>query len=833
MKKFTVEHKLVIGFAVALMLLLLSGGLMFRSLQEYKNISFWVSRTYQVLDALGDVRSGLREIESKQRTYIITGDEHSYIEYERDAGQIRSVLASISRLTADNPRQQVRNVSLTLRVKERLQLLEKNTALYRANGIEAVRENLKSDGIIFSMDLLLKEIRLMEEEERTLLKQRNDQADQNANQTLGMGALLVTFTLLGMIIFWWRMKSEIQGRKVAEQAAQESLLQNQISDVLLKESSINKAYSDLLTIVNEDWPSVDDLLQAALTTINKHVPIIAAVCYLHQLEDQLVPLSSMGVALPLVAGGMAQEAMKRNEMIILHDIPLNAVLSVSTGAGIILPREIIAAPLTVKNDVIAVLELASLQGFGETERQIINRIIPPLGIGINQKRLELELKERSSQIETANYELQTINDESQTLNLSLQSMNEELQAQQAEIAESNQRLAEVSRTKSEFLANMSHELRTPLNSVIGFSEVLQDQLFGPINEKQQDYVQNILTSGRHLLSLINDILDLSKVESGKMELELTGFSLQETLDASLMMLKEKALKGEIDLQMDPAPLADIQIVADQRKLKQILFNLLSNAVKFTPAGGTIRVGAISDGDFVEITLADSGIGIKQEDIPKLFHPFTQLESVYSKEFEGTGLGLALTRQLVELHGGRIWVKSDFGKGSRFSFTIPLTCVPNTDTALSQPDMVPAAGGVTPGVAKTVLMIEDNPLTLIAMENALKRKGYRALRASSGQEGLEIAQRDSPDLIVLDLVMPGMSGFEVANRLKNNNVATNVPILVLTSMDLSPADRARLAGKVWRIEGKGSLSTHEFLSLVENAVGSKKQVLTKGDEHHGA
>lgn len=318
-----------------------------------------------------------------------------------------------------------------------------------------------------------------------------------------------------------------------------------------------------------------------------------------------------------------------------------------------------------------------------------------------------------------------------------------------------------------------------------------------------------------------------------MELELTGFSLQETLDASLMMLKEKALKGEIDLQMDPAPLADIQIVADQRKLKQILFNLLSNAVKFTPAGGTIRVGAISDGDFVEISITDSGIGIKEEDVPKLFHPFTQLESVYSKAFEGTGLGLALTRQLVELHGGRIWVKSDFGKGSRFSFTIPLTCVPNTDSALSQPDMVPAAGGVTPGVAKTVLMIEDNPLTLVAMENALKRKGYRALRASSGKEGLEIAQRDSPDLIVLDLVMPGMSGFEVANRLKNNNVATNVPILVLTSMDLSPADRARLAGKVWRIEGKGSLSTHEFLSLVENAVGSKKQVLTKGDEHHGA
>ncbi len=227
-------------------------------------------------------------------------------------------------------------------------------------------------------------------------------------------------------------------------------------------------------------------------------------------------------------------------------------------------------------------------------------------------------------------------------------------------------------SKSDFLANMSHELRTPLNSVIGFSEVLQDQLFGPINQKQQEYVKNILTSGRHLLSLINDILDLSKVESGKMELELSEFSLRESLNSSLMMLKEKAQKGSISLTMDLAPPDDLRIVADQRKLKQILFNLVSNAVKFTPAGGTVTVSAVKNGDCIEISVTDSGIGIREEDLPKLFHPFTQLESVYTKEYEGTGLGLALNRHLVELHNGSIWVTSEFGKGSRFSFTIPLT-----------------------------------------------------------------------------------------------------------------------------------------------------------------
>ena len=366
-------------------------------------------------------------------------------------------------------------------------------------------------------------------------------------------------------------------------------------------------------------------------------------------------------------------------------------------------------------------------------------------------------------------------------------------------------------TKSDFLANMSHELRTPLNSVIGFSEVPEDQMFGPINEKQREYVNNILTSGKHLLSLINDILDLSKVESGKMGLELSHFPLKDCVDASLMMLREKAMKGGIELSLDFAPEAELGIVADQRKLKQILFNLLSNAVKFTPRGGTVQVSVVRDGNFIQTTVTDTGIGIKEDDIPKLFQAFTQLESAYTNGFEGTGLGLTLTRQLVELHGGRVWLKSEFGKGSRFSFTLPLDQEALGGLSADLPKSTARPGS-------TVLVIEDDLRTLATLGNALRCKGYRSLRASSGKEGVEMAQRNSPDLIVLDLVMPGMNGFDVAEQLGKEYAAANIPILVLTSMDLSPDDRARLAGKVWRIEGKGSLSTHEFLSLVESVVG---------------
>jgi PAS domain S-box-containing protein len=280
-------------------------------------------------------------------------------------------------------------------------------------------------------------------------------------------------------------------------------------------------------------------------------------------------------------------------------------------------------------------------------------------------------------------------------------------------AEKAQSTAETAtRVKSDFLANMSHELRTPLNSIIGFSEVLEDELLGVLNASQREDVQYILKAGKHLLSLINDILDLAKVESGKMQLEVEQVQLEGILVAILAMQREKAARHGISLDLQIELDKGMEIEADERKFKQILFNLLSNAMKFTPDNGSVRVqvhrisdvGAIrqhqssadfggSDwsvpkgrvapeqgrgsasplqkSDFVEIRVEDTGIGIKAEDIPRLFKEFSQLDSVYDKEYEGTGLGLALTKKLVEMHGGRISVSSEFGKGSCFAFVLPI------------------------------------------------------------------------------------------------------------------------------------------------------------------
>jgi signal transduction histidine kinase len=229
-------------------------------------------------------------------------------------------------------------------------------------------------------------------------------------------------------------------------------------------------------------------------------------------------------------------------------------------------------------------------------------------------------------------------------------------------------LETANRHKSEFLANMSHELRTPLNAIIGFSQVLRQRLFGEINDKQDEYLDDILSSGHHLLSLINDVLDLSKVEAGQVELEPAEFSLSEALQRGVVMVRERATRNGVQLSLDLAPDVDV-VRADERRVLQIVFNLLSNAVKFTPAGGSVTVAtARADGE-LHVSVADTGPGIAAGDQQRIFEEFQQTELGVGQR-EGTGLGLALSRRLVELHGGRIWVESEPGLGSRFVFTLP-------------------------------------------------------------------------------------------------------------------------------------------------------------------
>ncbi len=281
-------------------------------------------------------------------------------------------------------------------------------------------------------------------------------------------------------------------------------------------------------------------------------------------------------------------------------------------------------------------------------------------------RLETELIERKK----AAVKLSRLNKELRLLNLQLEAKVEERTRQLAEAVTTAEA---ANKAKSQFLASMSHELRTPLNAILGFSQILNEQYFGSLNEKQVEYVTDILDSGKHLLSLINDILDLSKIEAGKIELEMSTVNIKELLQNSLVMVKEKALVHGISLNIQTSDGIDtMEIRGDARRLKQVMFNLLSNATKFTPDGGSITVEAKRNGRELVVSVSDTGIGITPEEQKKLFKEFYQISSDIQNKSQGTGLGLAITKNIIEKHGGRIWVESEgLNKGSRFIFTLPI------------------------------------------------------------------------------------------------------------------------------------------------------------------
>ena len=293
-----------------------------------------------------------------------------------------------------------------------------------------------------------------------------------------------------------------------------------------------------------------------------------------------------------------------------------------------------------------------------------------IGAGAYGERIELHRRDELGGLaDELNGMAASLQASVQRLEQRVEERTRELATALAERDEKSHLLEIASRHKSEFLANMSHELRTPLNAIIGFSQVLRQRLFGPINEKQEEYLDDILSSGHHLLSLINDVLDLSKVEAGQVELEVATFSLREALERGVVMVREPATKRGVAVALELAPDVDL-VDGDERRFRQVVFNLLSNAVKFTPEGGSIVVASAQvDGD-MQVSVTDTGPGIAAEDRERIFEEFQQTD-VGLQQREGTGLGLALSKRLVELHGGRIWVESELGHGSRFVFTLPI------------------------------------------------------------------------------------------------------------------------------------------------------------------
>lgn len=354
----------------------------------------------------------------------------------------------------------------------------------------------------------------------------------------------------------------------------------------------------------------------------------------------------------------------------------------------------------------------------------------------------------------------------------------------------NQEMENALRVKDEFLANMSHELRTPLNAILGISESLEEQFVGALNEKQLKYVQVIRESGRHLLDLINDILDISKIEAGRMELDFRPISVEKLCQSSLRMIKELAKKNSQRVSFTVR--GNVKTVrGDERRLKQLLVNLLSNAVKFTEKEKQIglTVEGFPEANEIAFIVWDEGIGIAKENLPRLFKPFVQLDAGLTKEYHGTGLGLALVAQIARLHGGRVSVESEVGRGSRFIVTLPW--LPHDQQAETKVtgELRASDQGFEKKRSGKILLIEDTETAVGLMHEHLTHLGYKVSIARNGVEGVIAAKKERPDLILMDVMMPVMDGLEATKIIRTDEDLKDVPIIALTALAM-PGDRER-------------------------------------------
>ncbi len=363
------------------------------------------------------------------------------------------------------------------------------------------------------------------------------------------------------------------------------------------------------------------------------------------------------------------------------------------------------------------------------------------------------------------------------------------------LSEANAKLAHIARLKDEFLANMSHELRTPLNAILGISEALQEEIYGSLNDLQRKSMRTLEDSGRHLLALINDILDLSKIEAEKLTLQIGTVSVNQICQASLRMTKEVAYKKQIRVSTTiDYTLETMQ--ADERRLKQILVNLLSNAIKFTPAGGSVKLEVIGDAEHgvVDFSVRDTGIGIAKEQIKDIFEPFMQLDGSLNRMQEGTGLGLSLVYRLTEMHGGSISIESEVDQGSCFTISLPWQQSDKSFDTLAiesdQPTSEPKSTGVKNShPSELILLAEDQETTILMISDYLSALGYQIIVAQDGVEAVKLCKEKYPALILMDIQMPVMNGLDAIEEIRANTDTATIPIIALTALAMS-GDRER-------------------------------------------
>ncbi|TKK68900.1 response regulator [Ilyomonas limi] len=894
--KNTFLRNLQIGFGLSLIILTASAVLSYYSISNLKKKAAIVNHTNIVLQQSERVMSLLKDAETGQRGYLLTGSDFFLKPYFSATENIYSSLDSLKALTTDNPSQQKRCEDLRILISKRLERLSKLIQTQKAGDLIDPTQLAEGQD---AMDKARQVVSGIQSEENHLLTDRIAAFDYYNSLTSVVISIAALIAIIITIIFYRRVKQDYEMRRallleleekdkditdrinIIENVARQVALGNykirvedeekdnlgKLSGALNKMAqALEDAFEDLLT---RDWSKTgiatlsdsmvgenefNRLCQNIISFLAEYTDSQSGALYL--AENGSLYLKN-GYALPQRAldqtlkrgEGIAGQCAASGKNIVITNIPDDSI-KLMYATGEIKPRSIIAVPVFFERELKAVVELASLNNFTKKETEFLNAVAYNIGTAIetSQRRTRLlelfqETQAQAEELQSQHAELEQVNTELEAQAQKLQVSEEELKVQQEELLQSNQELEERStlleeknqmivernleiqkkaeeleaatRYKSEFLANMSHELRTPLNSILLLSRLMAENNENNLTAEQVEYARVIQSSGNGLLTLIDEILDLSKIESGKMKLEFEPVSLATIADDMnalfAPMAKEKNLKFSIEVAADVPP----QIITDAQRLEQILKNLFSNALKFTARGSVEMEVKATSNEHITFMVRDTGIGIPPDKQKLVFEAFQQADGSTRRKYGGTGLGLSICRELAKLLGGEIKLQSEPGKGSEFTVTIPVdgSNVAQHDNANTVKKATPEPSGLivstqqngdgeTPGTSllaanipasipddrdniqpgdKVILIVEDDIHFAQTLLSFAQHNGYKAVVAVRGDHGVPFAIQYKPMAVLLDIVLPVKNGWQVMDDLKGNLQTRHIPVHMMSSL----------------------------------------------------
>ncbi|AMQ00506.1 Histidine kinase [Pedobacter cryoconitis] len=861
MFKLTFKQQVLTGFVISLLFVLLSAVTSYYSIKLMDEDSRWENHTYDVIDVAQDIELKVLNAETSLRGYIIT-QRSQYLEfYNKNINQILPKIKKMQKLTADNPIQQQRLDSLEFYAVQKIRDMEDILQANNTMGKEAAVQIVLTDkGKLFKTNMLrLNNTAIHAEHE--LLAIRKEKREKSTLQSTFI-VVVSSVIIFGLILYLFSfIKRTFDEQSLTEITIREN---NAKLETLSEENQQKNWLLSSASAINESMrgeQETDELSTHIITELCTYLAASVGALYLFNPKKETLQLSGAyayqekkGKLKEIALGeGLVGQVALEKRIKQLNDIPAD-YLKISSGLGDTAPKNIIIIPVIFEEETIAVIELGFSAEPDEIVILLLNMITESIGVGINSavaraqlRDLFLQTQQQAEELESQQEELRTTNEELIHKSEELQASEEELRVQQEELRQTNAELEEKaslleernisvneareamslkaeelevsSKYKSEFLANMSHELRTPLNSILILARILKENRPENLNEEQLKYAGVIHNAGSDLLTLINDILDLSKIESGKVELDIEPVRPQEIKQNMESLFTEIAKSKKIAYQITLGQGLPERIMTDLSRAEQIIKNLLSNAFKFTPENGEVKleIGLADDQlkyysehlknsnqQLISFSVKDSGIGIPEDKQKLIFEAFKQADGTTSRKYGGTGLGLSISKELANILGGEIQVNSGQGIGSCFTLYLPVTHQNQFDVPepAPHPEPVimpfiseePVLSPLNKNRKQTLLIVEDDLVFADVLKDYATEKGFEPLLAHSGDVGLEMAIRELPDAIILDVMLPVMDGWSILKRLKDNPQTKHIPIHMMSAGE-AKGERALKEGAI--------------------------------------